>query len=150
MKTSPLKIAVGELTVSDYISVNCPKHTWDLAEVPITNCPYYLCLAHNNERAYHDYMALWAKRHPKVIADYPYEGYFMPLVAQIRADGGYVEAKGEKQPMWVWKRTMWLGDGHRRAAILCALLGKEYVVSVIESDRQPPTDHNQCSNPCVI
>lgn len=142
-----MEIPVGELEVIIYVPVRCAKHQWNLSVRPVTECPYYRCVKENDEAVYADYMSLWAKRTPGVIAQYPY-GQFRELVEEITIDGGYVSEKASGEPMRIYKGTKWLEDGHHRAAIICALFGPNVRIPVTEVDKPRPNDIDQCSNPC--
>lgn len=143
-----MDVSLGKLFVIDYTPISCPRHTWNLSVRPIAECPYYLSLKNDDAHKYHDYMELWERRTQGVKALFPYEGYFLRLFREIKADGGYVLARAAK-PMTIYRGTEWLEDGHRRAAILYALFGPDHKVPVAVSARNLPEDLDLCKNPCA-
>lgn len=141
-----MKITVGELKVSVYKAVECNKHEWDLVCMPVKECPYYLALDKDDEEILNDYVSLIKKRPERREDKESYED-LKNLCSAIEKDGRYIPEKFN-EPMWVWRGTNILGEGHHRAAVLCYLFGPKYCIDVQVSNESLPTDHNRCSNPC--
>jgi hypothetical protein len=143
-----MEIPVGQLEVIVYVPVECPTHPddgWALGILPVAQCAYYQSAKTGNEQPYDEYMNAMERRHPNAKAEYPYQK-FKELVDEIRADGGYrCDRVG---PVAVYKGTMWVEDGHHRAAIICALFGPDYQVPVTVSGSDLPTDVGRRCNRC--
>ena len=143
------KIEIGKLEVSVYIAVECEKHHegWDLTFKPVRKCPYYLALDKDDRTIFDKYVALIKKRPERREHKESYE-YLINLCSAIEKDGRYIPENFKDEPMWVWKGTNILGEGHHRAAVLYYLFGPKYCIDVQVSNESPPTDHDRCSNPC--
>jgi hypothetical protein len=141
-----MDIPVGQLQVIIYIPIRCPKHRWDLSVRSVKECPYYLCIKNGDRTVYDTYMDLISKRPEAKSQCRPYDD-FMRFVEGIRQDGGYRSDKAARDPMRIYKGTMWLLDGHHRVAVICALFGPRKEVPVKEIDEALPADLDQCANP---
>ena len=136
-------VPVCKLEVSIYYKVTCAKHKVDLKCVSVLEAAYYKCLvADNNRVVFDEYVALARLKKPSWRPEDTFCN-FVQLVESIRTCG-FDSGKGD---LTVWSGTNWLKDGHHRAAIL-SWIDPDYSVEVNELEENPPTDHNQCSNPC--
>ena len=144
-----MEIPVGKLIVSVYIAVKCEKHHegWDLTFMPVRECPYYLALDKDDKEIFNNYVSLIKKRPERREHKESYED-LINLCSAIEKDGRYIPENFKDEPMWVWKGTNILGEGHHRAAVLYYLFGPKYCIDVQVSNESPPTDHDRCSNPC--
>jgi hypothetical protein len=141
------EIRVADLRVVEYTKIACPHnppHTWNLHEIPVTDCAYYLCAKTGDRKFFDDYINLWAIRTPSEKTKRTYER-FLKLVDQVRAANGYrAELAGEKT-VRVHIGTKCLYDGHHRAAIICALFGPDTTVPVEEGPDSYPKDLDLCA-----
>jgi hypothetical protein len=145
MKT--LEIGVGDLKVIEYTKIDCPHdppHTWNLREIPLTECAYYHCVKTGNRKFFDDYIDLLAIRTPSQKTKRTYER-FLELLGQVQAANGYCVELAGTETMRVHIGTKCLYDGHHRAAMICALFGPDTAVPAEEGPDPYPKDLDLCA-----
>src|SRR6266849_9482783 len=95
------RIPIGELEVTIYYDPGCQPNCWALKNVPVRQCPYYLCLKNEDETEFKKYVSVAERRHPNWAKQHSYD-HLIELKDSIAKDG-YLPHKAKNEPMMVWK-----------------------------------------------